>query len=231
MGCVLMSLLCLPPLVKDVPPKEAHRPSSWTSLQVIFSWVWFYFQINRSGEPLLPSHKPNLFSDYLGINWPWCGWWMWRCVLTAVGANPRGVPGCRKGDEHHSICGQAAGEAPRDVGGKRRLARQCCFGQDRLPYSSDVGSFLVSWNALLLHKGSFCFFCVACPKWDSLLLPSRLLFCLLSNLFIQMGLRFVLGAHYPEDKMSPTAKWEHSYIERWRWCTVFPGIVSKCMHT
>lgn len=136
---------------------------------------------------------------------------MWRCVLTAAGANPRRVPGCQKGDEHCSICGGAAGEAPGDVGGKRRLARQFCFGQDWLPCSSGVGSFLVSWNPLLLHKGSFCFSHVACPKWDSLLLPSRWLFCLLSNLFIQMGLKFVLGAHYPEDKTSPTVKWEHSY--------------------
>lgn len=35
-------------------------------MQVIFSWVWFYFQISRSWEPLLPSHMPNLFSNYLG---------------------------------------------------------------------------------------------------------------------------------------------------------------------
>lgn len=82
----------------------------------------------------------------------------------------------------------------------RQPALPCSSGQDRLPCSSDVGSFLISWNALLLHKGSFCFFSVAFPKWDLLLLPSRWLFCLLSNLFIQMGLIFVWRAHYPEDK-------------------------------
>lgn len=148
---------------------------------------------------------------------------MWRgcevCWQLQVQQNPRGVPGCWKGDEHCSSWG-----SPGDVGGKRWLAWLCCFGQVWLPCSSDVGGFLISWNALFLHKGTFYSFCIACPKWDSLLLPSRWLFCLLSNLLIQMGLKFVIT-----QKMSPIAKWQYSCIECWRWCTVFPGIDSKCM--
>lgn len=57
----------LAPLWKTFPQKMPTIPSTWTPLRVIFSWVWFYFQINRSWEPLLPSHKPNLFSGYLGL--------------------------------------------------------------------------------------------------------------------------------------------------------------------
>lgn len=121
-------------------------------------------------------------------------------MLPAAGASPRGVPGCWKEDEHRSICGGAAAEAPGDMAGKRRLALPCSSGQDCLPCSSYAGSFLIFWNALHLDKGSFCFFSIVCPKWDSLLLTSRWLFCLLSHLFIHMGLIFDWRSHYPEGK-------------------------------
>jgi len=117
----------LAPLWKTFLQKMPTAPSSWTSLHVIFSWVWFCFQINRSWVPLLSSLKPNLFSDYLGL------------ICLGVGDGCEGVcwqlqvlipEECQKGDQHCSVCGGADGEAPGDVGGKRQLAQPCCFGQD-----------------------------------------------------------------------------------------------------
>lgn len=171
-------------------------PSSWTSWQVIFSWVWFYFQINRSCESLLPFRKPNLFSDYL------------RLICLGVGDGCEGVSwqlqvlipeesqGAEKEMSTAASVGEQLGKPPGMWEGRDDWLDSAVLGKTGFFVVAMLAA--VSWNALLLHKGSFCFFCVACPKWDLLLLPSRWLFCLLSNLFIQMGLKFVLGAHHPE---------------------------------
>lgn len=144
----------LAPLWKICPQKMPVIRSSWTSLQVIFSWVWFYFQINRSWEALLPSCKPELFSDYLGFICLGVGDRCEGVCWQLQGADPGGVPECW-GEEHCSICGGAAGGVPGDMRGKRRLAQPCCFAQALLLCSSNVDSFLISWNVLFLHKDSF----------------------------------------------------------------------------
>lgn len=220
----------LAPLWKTFPQKMPTVPSTWTPLWVIFSWVWFYFQINRSWEPLLPSHKPNLFSDYLGL------------ICLGVGVGCEGVcwqlqvliPEESQGTENEMSTTASAGEQlEKPLGtweGRDDWLNRAVLGKTGFL----VVAMLTAFSSPEMHcfcTDSFCFFRIACPKWDSLLLPSRWLSCLMSNLFIQMGLKFVFGAHHPEDNMTPTAKWGHSYIECWRWCIVFPGIASKCMHT
>lgn len=60
-------------LWNTAPQKMPTAPSRWTSPRVIFSWVWFYFQINMSWKPLLPSHKPNRFSAQRWGAWSGAG--------------------------------------------------------------------------------------------------------------------------------------------------------------
>lgn len=183
--------------------------------------------MNRSWESLLPSHKPNFSLDYLGLIClgvdDGCEGVCWRLQLL--------IPEESQGAKNMST-------SPQHLQGSSWGSPQGCGGEETGWLNSAIlgktgflvaiaASFLISWSVLLLHKASFCFFHVACPKWDSLLLISKLLFCFLSNLFIQMGLKF---------RGSLSRRWVwllngNTHIECWIWCTVFPGIVPKCMHT
>lgn len=170
--------------------------------RIIFIWVWIYFQMNRFWEPLLPSHKPNFSPDYLGLIClgvvDVCEGVCWQLQLLI----PEEAQGAKK--EMSTFLQHLQGSSwgsPQGYGREETGWLNSAFlGKIGFLVVAIVGSFLVSWSVLVSYKGSFCFFHVACPKWDSLLLFSGWLFCLLSKLFIQMGLKFVLGAHYPEDE-------------------------------
>lgn len=177
------------------PPAEHH-------CRIIFTWVWIYFQMNRSWEPLLSSHKPNFSPDYLGLI---ClgvgdGWegvcWQLQLLIPEESQGDKKEMSTSQQHLQRSSWGSLQGCEREKTG----WLNSAILGKTGFLVVAIVGSFLVSWDVLLLYKDSFCFFHVACPKWDPLLLLSRWLFCLLSKLFIQMGLKFFLGVHYPEDE-------------------------------
>lgn len=179
------------------PPDECH-------CRIVFTWVWMYFQMNRCWEPFLSFLKPNfsLFSpDYLGL---FClgvgdGWegvcWQLQLLIPEESQSAKKEMNTPLQHLQESSWGspQGCGRA------KTGWLNSAALGKTGFLVVAIVGSFLVSWNVLLLFKGSFCSSMLPVPS-RILLLLSRWLFCLLSKLFVQMGLKFVLGAHYPEDE-------------------------------
>lgn len=133
-------------------------------------------------------------------------------MLAAADANPRGIPECQKGDEQLSAAStmEQLGKPPEMWEGKDRLAQLCHFGQDWFPCSSDCWQLSCFLRCIGFVQRQLLFLPCCLSQVGFIAAAFKITF-LPSKLFIQMGLKFVLGAHYPEDKMSLTAKWEHSY--------------------
>lgn len=97
-----------------------------------------YYQMNRSWEPLLSSHKPNFSPDYLGLICldPGDGWegvyWQLQLLMPEESQSAKKEVSTSLQHLQRSSWGK-----PQGCGRAKTGWLNCCFGQDRLHCISD----------------------------------------------------------------------------------------------